>query len=265
MGEYYQNTALIVKVEDDDPSAFLAAGLPLPSAIEYAQRYYIIAWLIKGYRDAAAAREFYYDIAAAVAAALGGQLTNDIRPDRIENRAYDLAAFRDIERVKKSNAGHSIHDGRDLLFDTARVRIYDAQRRGQLTPAKAFDIVYTANVELSKNKPHADLRSKARNMYEWTTDNIPVGSIGGYALWGKERRAEYMREYRKKDKGMSRTDHIKRVHESRKLNSKARVLEASRGLTVRYKNGNLNITAIAEQAQVSRPTARKYLRELGLI
>jgi len=265
-----RSTPLKIRVENDDFSAFLAHDLPLPSGMAYGQNYYYIAWLIYGYIGTLKAREAFNVLADKIAHVLKGQQTADLfKPDRGTGGVYHMKDFPYLDKPKTIYTGETeiLTNGKDLLFDHARHRIYGARRAGMLTPSKAFDIVYTANLELGSRKSPSDVRSKARNMYEWTTSNIEIGSTeGGYAVWDKERRAKYMREYNKrKVYKMSRSEHMRRVNEQKKLDAKQKVLEASRGLTVKKKNGKLNITSVAEQAGVSFNTAKKHLKEMGLL
>ena len=64
---------------------------------------------------------------------------------------------------------------------------------------------------------------------------------------------------------MNRSEHMKLVNEKRKLENKEKVLMAASSLTVKKKNGSISIAAVAEQTELDRRTAKKYLEELGII
>jgi hypothetical protein len=275
MGELYpldlppsRATALKLRIDNDDYSAFMEHGLPIPSGMAYGQHFYYVAWLLHGYMGTLIAREAYNALADKIAYLLGGHATADLfAPQRGSGRIYHMRDFPYLEKPKTIYTGEReiYHNGKDLLFDQARHRIYGAQRAGVLTEAKAFDIVYTANIELGGKKCPADIRSKARNMYEWTTKHIEKGGTeGGYAVWSKAQRAAYMRDYnQRKVYEMSRADAAKKAREALVSEKKAKVIGAVESM--KFLQEKITVSGVARYAGVSRNTAKKYLKELGLI
>lgn len=90
-----------------------------------------------------------------------------------------------------------------------------------------------------------------------------------YNEWSKGEQAQYMRDYRSKNKTktegeieMSRKEAGKKAHTALAKNTKAKVLKAIAGLE--FLKEKINIANVARDAQVSRNTAKKYLIELGL-
>ncbi len=89
-----------------------------------------------------------------------------------------------------------------------------------------------------------------------------------YNEWSKEEQAQYMREYRAKNKTktveeieMSRSEAGKKAHTALAEKTKAKVQKAIAGLE--FLKEKINIANVARDASVSRNTAKKYLIELG--
>jgi len=65
---------------------------------------------------------------------------------------------------------------------------------------------------------------------------------------------------------MSRSEHIKQVHEKRREDSRRKIVNLITGLYAsdyKTKTGKWNISKIARETRLSRPTVQKYLKELA--
>ena len=70
---------------------------------------------------------------------------------------------------------------------------------------------------------------------------------------------------RRKVSIMSRSENMKLINAQRKLKTKQKVIEASKTLFVKNNQGKIVIARVANVANVDVNTAKKYLKEIGLI
>ena len=224
-------------------------NLPAP---DYYQRsneaFYAVAWLISGYFGTGKGLAYLNDMIARLA------LTLPIReriedappvpgvPKRLEVLQNAVSLPQRVQRYAQDRGHH------DRVFWAIKIQAEAfIKAAGGWFPYEALETwafgVFVVPVDV---KDRSTLKAKCRSVWHWYEQRD----------WETGRA---------KGGTMSREDNIKRVNEQRKLDAKQAVLDAAQGLTVRLKNGSINVTAVAEQAGVSRPTARKYLKELGLI
>jgi hypothetical protein len=189
-----------------------------------------------------------------------------------------LASFVDvgIQNFNKDKKDAEKMVSEDALFEATRHHLYRrAYAEGttnNITEDYVQILLETENQLLAKPKGRGDIRSKAKRMAEYMQNEFVIyDNIQGYAEWGKEQRNAYMREYRNK-KGLvmaTRTEHIKKVHQSRNLKSKAKIREVLDDIFLRdsiyTKAGKPKAIAIAKLLNMSRNTVSKHLKEMGFL
>jgi len=252
MTELYHNTSLYFKASGDASELF-EHKLPIP---HYYHRYnadsYAIAWLVEGFFHTAKGIDFLNDIIARISLTMPIEGKYDHEPEWQEDiEPIKLQAFQNAKSMRTEYAKQAIKrdnsTSRDMVWWSIKAQTESFIR--QFDGWFNYDLLETwaLNLFLDHVKDKSTLRAKCRATWHWYEKRdftIP-----------------------KTDRGfiMSRSENMKRVNEQRKLEVKQKILEASKALTVRKKNGKLNITAIAEQTGLNRDTVSKYLKELGLV
>ena len=256
MGEFYHNTWLHFKCSGDAAELF-EHNLPQPHHYErYSDVSYAIGWLVDGFFTTSKGIAYLNDIVARIALSVPITARYDFPPIRSEDNApLRLAAFQNAVSLRteyvKQRIKHSNDASKDMVWWAIKYQTESYIRQFGGWFDYAILEKWATNVfrvgEGEDVKDRSTLRAKCRSTWHWYEQRdftIP----------------KHQRGFK-----MSREDNIKRVNEQRKLDAKQKVLEASKGLTVRKKNGNINVSAIAEQSGVSYNTAKKYLKQLGLI
>lgn len=252
--QVYHNTWLYFKCSGDASELF-EHNLPQPHHYErFSEASYAIGWLIDGFFHTTKGIAYLNDIIARIALTVPIRARYDYAPANCKDyKPLHLASFQNAINLRtkyiEQRIKHSNDASKDMVWWAIKYQAesYIRQFKGwfdcDLLETWAF-----SNFEVGLNvKDRSTLRAKCRSTWRWYEER-------DFSIPKNQRRSS-----------MSREDNIKRVNEQRKLDAKQKVLEASRGLTVRKKNGKINVSAVSEQAGVRRETAKKYLKELGLI
>ena len=153
-----------------------------------------------------------------------------------------------------------ISNHKDLLFDMARLDIYELKRNGLLTYERCYDIVSSLNVRMrpkSGNKMFSpsDVRAKAKAMYEWTLKYYVAGH--GYT------KADQSRAFKKwyhKNKGEVMTR-----QEAGKVANKASIIYSQQLIKatveiMKKTDEKITVSSVARLTNQSRNTVAKYLK-----
>jgi len=284
---------------------WLDAGLPTPHYLRHHSIFhqYIAAWAIVGYFGSPKAKAFLLDVVARFLLAFPDAERLPWRPEiredghRLNAPPYELkelaaalpslpwdhsdtklASFVDAG-VREVNVGRDKNDrmvSEDALFEATRWHLYRrAYAEGHtrnITVDYVRVLLETENQLLAHRRDPSDIRTKANRMAEYMQNEFVIyDNIEGYAEWSKEKRAEYMREYRQR-KGLvmaTREEHIKQVNAAKQAKTKAEISAILQDVFVqdqiKKKNGKLNAAAIARILKRDPDTVRKHLKEMGLI
>jgi len=280
---------------------WMDAGLPTPHYLHHHRlKYrYIAAWAIVGYFGTTAAKAFLLDVVARMLLAIPNAERLPWKPviresgHILEREPYELkelatrlpslpwdtgkmqdhmavANFFDQLQVKKDRDDGKRIRGDDVLFEATRWHLYRrAYAEGHcnnITEDYVRAIMEVENQLLTRPKDPSDVTSKARRMAEYMQNEFVIYDRKGYAEWSPEKRAAYMREYKRKRgiRKVTKTEAAATATAARQDRARAKVIGAITGLLApeyRKKNGSWNIAKIAKYAGVSRNTAAKYVRE----
>jgi hypothetical protein len=275
---------------------WLDAGLPTPHYLRHhhALQQYIAAWAIVGYFGTPKAKAFLLDVVARFLLEFPEAerlpWKPKIRKDghRLNAPPYELrelaavlpslpwdhsdtrlASFVDEAIQEAKEAGKEIR-GEDALFEATRWHLYRrAYAEGHtrnITEDYVRVMLQTENQLLARPRPPGDIKAKARRMAEYMQNEFVVyTNIAGYAEWSKEKRAEYMRNYRDR-KGLvmaTREEHIRKVHAQIREKSRRKVIGLITGLYAdEYRRGqSWNISKLAADTGMSRNTVARIIKE----
>lgn len=244
-----------------DGSELLENNLPTPHHYKRNNsRSYNVAWLIDGYFHTNKGIEYLNDIVARITLTvpINQRLYySPINPPK-DITPYKLQAFQNAISLKtqfiKQAIKHENELSKDKVFWAIKfqaeslIRQFNGWFEYEILEAWANNIF-----EVGQDvKDRSTLKAKCRSIYAWyETKEFQIG----------RRRSNKTKEEIK----MNRSEHMKLVNEKRKLENKEKVLMAASSLTVKKKNGSISIAAVAEQTELDRRTAKKYLEELGII
>lgn len=267
-----------------DVSFFLELGLPTPSVIWYGNRGYRYAWAIDGYFGKQKGKTYLQDTRNRITALFAHHeieyqdigFAKPIISDssRIFEMVYRLKDFA-IEDYRKSKSQKKWKSETDVLlyaslgkslidalFESTRKEIYALKRENRLTYENVLMVMETTNAVVFNHKYcNADIKAKAKNMYQWTLENYTGSSVDR-----KEYQRLYMRQKRRIERnGIERTRQ-EGAENARNCNSdmtRSKVVSAVTLLRnngkLFKKNGNMNISLVAKIAGVNRRSASKYV------
>ena len=281
-----------------DGTEWIDYDLPPPHYLHHHRTFhqYVIAWAIAGYFATPKSKEFLLDVVARLLLAFPGAERLPWRPEqretglRLDVPPYELkelasrlpslpwshedtklASFVDAG-VREFNRGKKDEErmvSEDALFEATRWHLYRrAYAEGHtrnITEDYVLVLLQTENQLLAKPRDPSDVRAKAKRMAEYMQNEFVIYQTAGYAEWSKEKKREYMREYRQR-KGLTmatREEHIEQVNEMRKERSRKKVLNLITGLySGEFKRGGRwNASKIARELDMNRKTVTKIIRE----
>lgn len=259
--------------------------LPTPAIYHSRDGTPCLFWRVDGFFNTNNSRAFFQDIKTRLCDTLQATILS-YPPDSLHavQNIAKLSEFRGLNSIK--NNGWRKHldtlslleksDNRskeekiisdDRLFDVMRFSAYDyVKAHGK----EALTVEYIESVGVQSkddfNKSYSDARGKAKAIYVWVMENYTIS--GQYSNMTKEQKAQHVKQWRdlqKLKKGediMSRTDNAKKQAEAIAKDTEAKVRGAIASL--QFLQEKITAVAVAKQAGVSRPTATKYLKEMGL-
>lgn len=287
-----------------DGTEWIDYDLPPPHYLHHHRTFhqYVIAWAIAGYFGTPKSKEFLLDVVARLLLAFPDAERLPWRPEqretglRLDAPPYELrelasrlpslpwshedtklASFVDAG-VREFNRGKKDEErmvSEDALFEATRWHLYRrAYAEGHtrnITEDYVRVLLETENQLLAKPRDPSDVRAKAKRMAEYMQNEFVVyDQLAGYAEWSKEKKREYMREYRQR-KGLvmaTKEEHIKQVHKNRRAKTQAQIRSVLSDIFLRdqvyTKSGKPIATAIAKVLGMSRNTVAEHLKEMGL-
>ena len=252
MKKLYQNTGLYFKASGDG-SELLDNNLPAPHYYHrFNQDYYSFAWLVDGYFHTNKGIAYLNDMIARLALTLPIETRYDYSPIYKEDiTPIKLEALQNAKSLRTDFTKQIItrdnSTSKDMVWWSIKaqteslIRQFNGWFNYELLESWAF------NMFIDDVKDKSTLRAKCRSTWMWY-----------------ERRDFVIPS---KDRGfkMSRSNNMKRVNHIRKESSRDKIIYSSKKDALLMRNGKISVSAIANDAGVSRPTANKHLRELGLI
>ena len=255
MGALYHNTWLHFKASGDG-AELLDYDLPQPHIFKrYNDNSYRVAWLVDGYFHTKDGITYLNDMVARLAMTMPINQRlyySPLNPPQ-DITPYKLEAFQNAKSLRTNYVKQAVKHENELSKDKvwwsikyhteSLIRQFGGWFSYELLEEWAFNI-FDVGEDV---KDSSTLRAKCRGTYGWYEDRqFKISS---------------------EDRGfkMSRADNMARVNELRSLNAKNQVLMASNSLFVKNKSGKIIVSKVAETADVSVNTAKKYLKEMKLI
>ena len=165
-----------------------------------------------------------------------------------------------------------------MILDNKKFLIPDGMRNatlfyyGMLIQKKGMNVHKALDIANDKHclsiLCHKEIERINESVNSYSHKNFVPLRDKNYNEWSKEEQAQYMREYRAKNKTKTegeimatRSEHAINVSKNKAEKTKEKVQKAIVGLE--FMKEKINIANVCRDAQVSRDTAKKYLIELG--
>lgn len=207
---------------------------------------YKVAWLLDGYFGTSKGKAYLNDVIARLS--MGMQIANrlDFAPKTDTLNRYELRQFQNLPSLPrnwgKQNLDIHPHHKKDAIFWAIKLQ---AIQRIRCTGFLDYDALkdWAFDLFITKAKDRSTLRAKVRNVWEWYRDRD----------WKLDGRVHTM----------SRAEAGRTTAEKNAKATEAKVRGAVTAL--QFLQEKITVTSVAKQGVVSRDTARKYLKEMGLI
>ena len=252
MKKLYQNTELFFKARGDG-SELLDHNLPSPHYYHrYDENYYTFAWILEGYFHTNKGIAYLNDMIARIALTIPIESKYDHSPIYKEAiTPLKLEAFQNAKSLKTDFTRQSINRdntaSKDMVWWCIKaqaeslIRQFDGWFNYEILEQWAF------NMFVDDVKDKSTLKAKCRSTWMWYEKR-------DFVIPSKDRGFK-----------MSRSKNMERVNNIRKFQSREKIIESCKKDALLMKNGKISVSAIATDAGVSRPTANKYLLEMGII
>lgn len=280
----WRGQAIQLKCDHNNAYEWMDYDLPTPALSFDKDGKACLTWYIDGYFATRKGREYLNDIGLRLARTLNASLVPNHRTVKPVQNIAKLSEFKGLDSIKDASWRKHLdvlafldqsdtRDQRinvDRLFDVMRFAAYDlVKAHGK----EALTVEYIEDIGMqskdSFNKARSDVKGKAKAIFAWVIENYTIS--GRYADMTKEEKARHVKAWRdlqklkKIQRGeeiMSRTDNAKKQAEAIAKETEAKVRGAIASL--QFLQEKITASAVAKQAGVSRPTATKYLKEMGL-
>ena len=232
---------------------WIDAGLPTPNWFKKFKHSYLIGWQIDGYFATKKGQEYLNDIIARIIFTLPVKERLNYKPNNElqTHKIYKLKEFQALKSLPNKFMGFNYatkSECDDKVFLALKFKIeqiIEEQGENRIVP---FELLHNwaKMYFIDDVKDKSTLKSKCRSVWNWY-DNRD---------WTIPTRREF---------SMSRSEHIKQVHEKRREDSRRKIVNLITGLYAsdyKTKTGKWNISKIARETRLSRPTVQKYLKEL---
>jgi len=239
-----------------DGTEWIDAGLPTPNWFVKFEHSYLVGWLIDGYFHTKKGQEYLNDVIARIIFTLPVKERLKYRPyNPLQiDKIYKLKEFKSLKSLPNKFKGYEYaikpEKGHDRVFWAIKWKteqIIEEQGEGRIVPFELLHNWATAHF-IDDVKDKSTLKAKCRSVWNWYDERN----------WTIPPRKESI---------MSRSEHIKQVHEKRREESKRKIANITTGLYAddyKTKTGKWNISKIAKELGMGRDTVKKYLKELNL-
>lgn len=241
-------------------------GLPIPTIHKHANKGYFIGWAIDGYFGTKKGQDFLNDIIARFLISFKEQDIERLafKPNknildsdtaRIYAKVYKLREFsRQLKSlpIKKKYSPQRADMFEDFTFWAIKLYAEDQIRQyGQIS----YGIFESWALTQFESKERSTIKAKCRNIYQWyETRNWKLPEAK------KHRKLKiYMEETM-----ASRIENMKRIKKAEEDRNRIKVINVLTGLMsdeYKKKNGKWNITKIARDTNLTRPTVMKFVAE----
>jgi hypothetical protein len=250
-----------IKIYDEDHSSFLTRELPIPNLHTNMKQGYSVTYFLKGYNGTNKVNDFYLDTQNRIMTSLKGLefelIEHPILMTNTRKYFEKIYEFKDFSHLDKSRTQKFIDYSKevrtldkDTLFEVVRQDSYEMKRNGTLSLQRVFDLCDYYNKKLHINKSHSDIRSKSRNIFEWTRDNYNVGSKDR-----KERNRIYYLQNRKDDT-MTKKEHLEKIASDKRLKTQSKIFESVKIL--KEQSQKITLQTICKLTKLNKNTLTRY-------
>ena len=255
---------------DGNGTEWIDEQLPTPNYLYHANKGCFIGWQVEGFFATQKGIEYLNDIIGRVTISL-----NETRPKRLPYKPdtketlahyypkiHRLLDFQNAKSLSKKTHAPVRADslgGKDYCFWAIKLYTEDLIRQfNEGTPVPYHMIEDWAFSQFSDHKKGlSTVRAKCRSVWNWNNDQD----------WTLPK--AYKRKYTDKENEMSRTEHMKKVNENRKIATRNKIKAVLDDMfmqdQIKMKNGKYKISAIAKLAGVHRETVSEHLKKMNLI
>lgn len=204
---------------------------------------YHVAWLLNGYFGTVKSRAYLNDMIARLS--IGMKIANRLpyAPKKAEGRAYELKEFQNLPSLpRRTETNPNAQKREDAIFWAIKLEsIYRIRLYGWLDHDALWE--WAHELFITKAKDRSTLKAKVRNVWQWYKD----------------------RDWKIDDRSftMSRSEAGKNAAAKNAAATEAKVRGAVTSL--QFLQEKITITAVSKHSGVSHNTAKKYLKEMGLI
>ena len=241
-------------------SDFLEHDLPLPSYLKKINRGYLIGWKIDGYFGTTSGLKFLNDIIARFTITFADKSITRLpySPTLEDNKAhvndYTYKLDRFSSNLKSMKAKKFIpsraENFEDIVFWAIKFHAEDLITEYSIL---SYEQLESFAMTQFIHKERSTIRAKCRSIWNYYEQR-------DFKLNTRKKTTKTKEELQ-----MSRTEHIKKVHEERANNTKAVIESLVTGKHAdkyKKKNGKFNAVLVAKASKISEKTVRKYLKEL---
>lgn len=243
-----------------DGSEFLDYDLPFPNTVQHLNGFVRIMWLINGYTGTKKSREYFNDIIARFIISFADYEAQRVpfKLDTIQNDTlHELKEFNGLESIKKrsydiSRSENMAHAQDQVFF---AIKFYAEQLIVDFGFCQYDRLEDFAVSNFLDRKDKSTLKAKCRSIYYWYEERD--FKITNY-------QKKYTTEEEMEQLKMTRQEHINRVNKERAEKSERLIKNATSGLMsneYKMKSGKWNISKLAKELKLSRPTIMKYLSQ----
>jgi hypothetical protein len=235
-------------------SEFLDYDLPFPNTVQHLNASVRLMWLIAGYTGTKKSREYLNDIIARFIISYSEYEAQRIpyKLDTIQNnQIHELKEFKSLESIKKRSydisRSENMAHAQDQVFYA--IKFYAEQLISDCGFCQYSRLEDFAVTNFLDRKDRSTLKAKCRSVYYWYEER-------NFKITNYERKltdGEYL---------MTRQAHMQKVNKERAEKSERLIKNATSGLMsneYKMKSGKWNISKLAKELKLSRPTIMKYL------
>ena len=257
------NTRITIKSMEDLSPTF-GNELPFPqyhwitqSTWDNKTRYYY-QFVIDGVFDTKKGINYLNDIVARIMITFPKQDIEKVKQEKIpaKKRGLKLKTFQNLKSMKSLPSNFlkaNLFTNKDNVFWALKLAFEVQIERGNIS-YDTFETFAFNNFE-HRVKDRSTLKAKCRNIYNWYFDRSFEVT--------KRRKYKDFNEYKEQSMA-TRQQQMKKINEKRKEESYRKIVGLISGLTsfeYKSKNGSWNISKIAKDLKITRPTVYKYIQE----
>jgi len=238
---YSKNTQISITLRGDGQELF-EYGLPYPHTYDRQNDdVYRISYVLNGLFNTNQSHSYLNDILARLTLSMS---VVSLETSNSDDNGIELSQFQGLKSIARAKNYEKVDNGQDNVFWS--IKLYTEALIKESNGLVAYSLLESFALDSFRDraKDKSTLKAKCRSIWNWYNDRewiIPT----------------------REGKGMSREEAGINAGAKNAEATKAKVLGAIEAL--KFLQEKINIANVAKHAGVSRNTAKKYLKEIGLI